>query len=342
MNSTRGDFFKKHQGEYSMRNTMMVTGVFMLMLATFVSLPISAADRTVENPQLAKIVTGNLSPWQMLKMGDCASYTINFPLLLNYATLCQLMNYNPDEDLLEVYPNSRFIDLPKLKNRMVIIDDAGFDKDGNGIQTVVFRGSGNPRNFLVDLNFRPSKSKILGCRIHRGFLKSVLEIDAVATPLLDKNRKVRVTGSSLGGGLAAVYAMFLHKQGFEVDLVVTFGQPRVTDQEGRKLFQDLPLFRLFNQSDAIVAIPPCWPFGYAHFGTAIVMYADNRYSIYNQDILKQIKPDSPVANFFHKMSHKDVSIPNHFINLLSDRLQSVMKNGAKYHLWNLGILPEDK
>lgn len=325
-----------------MRNVSLIGIGLMLLLVTLAALPVSAMDRTVENPQLARIVTRDLYPLQILKMGDCASYTVNFPLLLNYAVLCQLMNYNPDEDLLGVYPNSRFVDLPKMKNRMVIIDDAGFDTEGNGIQTIVFRGSGNPRNFLVDLNFRPSKSALLGCRIHRGFLKSVQEIDAVATPLLDRNRKVRVAGSSLGGGLAVVYAMVLQKRGFDVDQVVTFGQPRVTDKEGRELYKTLPLVRLFNHTDAISAIPPCWPFGYAHFGTAVVIYEDNRFSIYNQDILQQIKPDSPVANFFHKVGHKDISIPNHFINLLSARLQSFIKDGAKYQLWNLGVLPEDK
>ena len=314
----------------------------LVLLLQLVLLPLSAAERIAQNPQLAKIESKNLYPLQKLKMGDCATYTVNFPLLLNYAVLCQMMNYNPDEDLLSVYPNSVFIDLPKMKNRMAIIDDAGFDNEGQGIQTIVFRGSGNPRNFLVDLNFRSSNCPLLGCKIHRGFLKSVLEINALATPNLDKSRKIRVTGSSLGGGLATVYAMFLKKQGFDVDLVVTFGQPRVTNSKGRELYKSLPLYRIFNRTDAIVAIPPCWPFGYSHFGTGIVIYEDGRYSIYNKQIIEQIKPNSPVANFFYKLGKKDISIPNHFINLLAARLEGFVNDGAKYQLWELGILPEDK
>ncbi|MEW6708880.1 MAG: lipase family protein, partial [Candidatus Riflebacteria bacterium] len=310
---------------------------FFLFIQLF-STEIFAADRTAKNIGLGKIVTQDLN---VIRRNEIGSYSVNFELVLNYATLCQMMNYNPDQDILSIYPNTRFIDLPKFKNRMFIIDEAGQDANGKGIQTIVFRGSGHPRNFLVDLNFRPSKAKETGCRIHRGFLKSVREVHEIATPYLDKSRKIRLAGSSLGGGLALVYAMFLEKKGYDVDLIITFGQPRVTDTKGRELFKHLPLIRIINRTDAFPAIPPFKPFGYAHFGQAIILYDESHFCVYNQHVLAQIKDKSDVANFFYKVKKKDISIPNHFINLVAQKLEGYVKNGTAYRLHDLGILPED-
>lgn len=309
----------------------------VLLLLVMIS-PASAADRKAKNIELARIVTEDLVP---IKINEIGSYTVNFELVMNYAVICQMMNYHPDEDLQSIYSNVRFIDLPKYKNRLLIIDDAGRDENNQGIQTIVFRGSGHPRNFLVDLNFRPSKSDELNCRIHRGFLKSVREIDSLATQHLDKSRKIRLAGSSLGGALAVVYGMFLKKKGFDIDLIITFGQPRVTDEKGRSLWGHLPLARVVNRTDAFPAIPPHKPFGYAHFGRMILLHDDYYYSIYDEKIIEKIRPEAKTANFFHKLKNKDISIPNHFINLVADRLERYVKRPPIYWLYNLGILPED-
>jgi hypothetical protein len=307
-------------------------------MVIFISISVHGADRKAKNPELGRIKTENLIP---VSINDDSSYAVNFELLRNYAVICQMMNYNPDEDLQSIYGKTRFIDLPKFKNRMLIIDEAGFDENGLGIQTIVFRGSGHPRNFFVDLNFRPSKSRKLNCRIHRGFLKSVREIDSMATQYLDKERKVRLTGSSLGGALAVVYGMFLEKKGYSVDLIVTFGQPRVTDKKGRKLWGHLPLVRVVNRTDAFPAIPPHKPFGYSHFGRMVLLHDDYYFSIYDEKIIEEIRPTSKVANFFYKVRNKDISIPNHFINLVADRLERYVQRPPRYWLYNLGILPED-
>lgn len=311
---------------------------FLFILVLSLAGSVTAADRTAKNPELARIVVEDLVP---VRINEVGSYTVNFKLILNYAVMCQMMNYNPDEDLQNIYAKTRFIDLPKFKNRMLIIDEAGLDNNNQGIQTIVFRGSGHPRNFLVDLNFRPSKSKELNCRIHRGFLKSVREIDAVATKYLDKSRKVRLAGSSLGGALALVYGMFLKKQGFDIDLIITFGQPRVTDEKGRSLWGNLPLVRVVNRTDAFPAIPPHKPFGYAHFGRMVLLHDDYYYSIYDEKVIELIRPEGRVANFFYKAKNNDISIPNHFINLVAARIEGYVNKPPRYWLYNLGILPED-
>ncbi len=83
--------------------------------------------------------------------------------------------------------------------------------------------------------------------------------------------------------------MFLKKKGFDIDLIITFGQPRVTDEK----------------------------------------------------IIEKIRPEAKTANFFFKLKNQDISIPNHFINLVADRLERYVKRPPIYWLYNLGILPED-
>lgn len=312
--------------------------LFFCILLILLAGTAAATDRTAKKTELAKITTENLTA---ITVDDHGSYSVNFELLMNYAVICQMMNYNKEAELKEVYKGIRFIDLPKYTNRMVIINEAGFDNNFEGIQTIVFCGSALLSNFLVDLDFLLTKSNELNSRIHRGFLKSVREVDSIATRFLDKKRKIRLTGSSHGGALAVVYGMFLKNQGFDVDLIVTFGQPRVTDENGRKIWSKLPLVRVVNKTDAFHCIPPHKPLGYAHFGLMILLYDDNNYSIYDETIIRKIQPNSKVAGFFYKVRNKDISIPNHFINLAAERLENYVKRPPAYLLYNLGILPED-
>jgi hypothetical protein len=312
--------------------------LFICTILVLLSGTVSATDRTAKNPKLARITTNNLTP---VRVNEDSSYTVNFELVMNYAVICQMLNYNPVEELKGVYPGIRFIDLPKFRNRMMIINEAGLDENEQGIQTIVFAGSARLSNFLVDLDLLPVKSEELNCRIHRGFLKSVIEVDSIVTQLLDKKRKIRLAGSSHGGALAIIYAMFLKNQGFDIDLIITFGQPRVTDEKGRNMWNNLPLIRVVNRTDILPDFPPHNPFGYAHFGRMIFLYDDYNFSIYDEMVVAKIRPETKVANLIFKFINKDISIPNHFINLVAARLETYVERPPIYIPFNLGILPED-
>jgi len=108
---------------------------------------------------------------------------------------------------------------------------------------IAFRGTHSIRNLLTDADFERRllmSAGGLNARVHRGFeaaLNSVLI--AICDALGGCSNAIHakpifVTGHSLGGALAVLAAMELHRNGFTIAQVYTFGQPRV----GNKAFAD--------------------------------------------------------------------------------------------------------
>jgi predicted lipase len=86
---------------------------------------------------------------------------------------------------------------------------------------VVFRGSANLSNWLLDMEAFPQLTKS-GCMAHHGFVTAMDELwDTVRDQLPGDDRTVIYTGHSLGGALAVLFAQQTGAQ------AVTFGCPRV-------------------------------------------------------------------------------------------------------------------
>ena len=77
------------------------------------------------------------------------------------------------------------------------------------------------------------------------------------------NKKIVVTGHSLGAAMATICASRLHELG--ADLVLyTFGSPRVGDNIWARQFDDIEAYRIVNNNDIVCRVPP---FGYySHVG----------------------------------------------------------------------------
>lgn len=84
-------------------------------------------------------------------------------------------------------------------------------------------------------------------------------IEAVKRLLAFKpDAKVIVTGHSLGGALAMIYAEMLRQDGIEVTQLITFGQPRVGNGKFAKAFSafEIPYIRFVNETDIVPDVPP--------------------------------------------------------------------------------------
>ena len=142
-------------------------------------------------------------------------------------------------------------------------DEVAFDvKQDNGITIIVIRGTANAENVQSDIDVRLVTDDDLGIRLHKGFRdasKSVMSgIDETS---LEKT--VHVTGHSLGGAIAQIIGMWLHKKGHNVQ-VFSYGSPKVSNEimSGGQPTH----WRVVRLSDPI-PFTPMWP--YAHTGLFI-------------------------------------------------------------------------
>ena len=151
-----------------------------------------------------------------------------------------------------------------------IYDSGGSEKDNvafevkqdNGTSIIVIRGTANAENVQSDIDVRLVTDDDLGIRLHKGFRDaSVTVMSGIDESSLEKT--VHVTGHSLGGAIAQIIGMWLHRKDHNVQ-VFSYGSPKVSDQV---LSSGQPThWRVVRLSDPI-PFTPIWP--YAHTGLFI-------------------------------------------------------------------------
>lgn len=142
---------------------------------------------------------------------------------------------------------------------------------------VAFRGTDSIEDVRLDVRFWRKKVPGLGGTWHRGFVRA---LEVVFWPLLSKlafqghERRVWITGHSLGGALAVLFAARLAgmRRGLDVDGVVTLGAPRVASVFGARWLDGMMGSRILqfeNAGDEITHVPMA-VMGYAHVGQRVV------------------------------------------------------------------------
>lgn len=145
---------------------------------------------------------------------------------------------------------------------------------------VAFRGTESLADWIADLKlFGTSRSY---GTVHSGFCTAFeLVRDAVRRrieQLASSDRKLLLTGHSLGGALAVVAAADMWTD-FPADAIYTFGQPRVGKGDfaafGNQRFSSR-FYRFVNDDDVVTRVPP----GFQHFGT--LFHFDENGQLRNQ------------------------------------------------------------
>ena len=142
-------------------------------------------------------------------------------------------------------------------------DEVAVDvKQDGGITIIVIRGTANAENVQSDIDVRLVTDDDLGIRLHKGFRDaSVTVMQGIDESSLEKT--VHVTGHSLGGAIAQIIGMWLHRKGHNVQ-VFSYGSPKVSNEV---LSSGQPThWRVVRRSDPI-PFTPMWP--YAHTGLFI-------------------------------------------------------------------------
>ena len=143
-------------------------------------------------------------------------------------------------------------------------DEVAFEvKQEGGISIIVIRGTANDANVLSDIDVRLVSDARTGIYLHKGFRDVAVTIMQIIDNTKTLEHTVHVTGHSLGGAVAQIIGMWLHKRGKNVQ-IFSYGSPKVSSQV---LSDGQPThWRVVRRSDPIPFTPP-WP--YAHTGLFI-------------------------------------------------------------------------
>ena len=143
-------------------------------------------------------------------------------------------------------------------------DEVAFEvKQNNGISIIVIRGTANEANVLSDIDVRLVNDTRTGIKLHKGFRDVAVNIMQIIDTTKTLEHTVHVTGHSLGGAVAQIIGMWLHKRGKNVQ-IYSYGSPKVSSEV---LSGGQPThWRVVRLSDPIPFTPP-WP--YSHTGLFI-------------------------------------------------------------------------
>ena len=169
---------------------------------------------------------------------------------------------------------------------------------------IIFRGSeikGGLRTFRKDWLLTDARCKMMmvdnfnNSYVHTGFWNSYLSVrDTLINTLLayqTTNKKIFITGHSLGGALAILAAADLSQHNMKPFSVYTFANPRTGTTGFADFYTSLniPTFRYVNENDLVPMLPPVKAFHrincpspakdcgkYQHIGTIYNIHKDGK------------------------------------------------------------------
>jgi len=93
-------------------------------------------------------------------------------------------------------------------------DEVAFEvKQDNGISIIIIRGTANTENVQSDIDVRLVSDARTGIYLHKGFRDASITIMQILDESYTIEHTVHVTGHSLGGAVAQIIGMWLHKRG---------------------------------------------------------------------------------------------------------------------------------
>lgn len=171
------------------------------------------------------------------------------------------------------------------------IDTQCFVMENDENIVVVFRGSNSIEDWLANFQAVSNPGPLKNTKAHEGFqdalYPAVIQLTKLVDLANDGSKKLWLTGHSLGGALASLYAGMLIENGYAVYGIYTYASPRPANGK----FEDKlnakvigPHYRVVNHGDIVPHVPP-EPF-YSHPGKRV--------------ILKQLSIDNSEASWFEQ------------------------------------------
>ncbi len=124
---------------------------------------------------------------------------------------------------------------------------------------IAIRGTKSIQDFIADGVYIKVHDASLGIMGHAGFEvlgKALYNRIRNDDRFLKEGYRTTITGHSLGGAAALILYLHLVKDSAKLGPLYTFGQPKVTDEEGVNEYSCLPILRFMNQNDPVPLTPP--------------------------------------------------------------------------------------
>ena len=208
-------------------------------------------------------------------------------------------------------------------------------------QIISIRGTSNVENAMVNISLKLRPDADIGIPLHEGFAYSAKQVFTELKPLLKPGYKTSLTGHSLGGAVAFILAMYLDESQFNVDQVVTFGQPKVTNIPGVEKFQHLNIIRVVTPRDLVPLMPLFDPLDinnldvFWHAGKEVILLEDTRYAILEgaSSMLRATKFTQSLLSTENLNDHK-MSV---YLKLIDARISSpiLVPYKTDFNLFNL-------
>lgn len=198
--------------------------------------------------------------------------TVDFVELEHYAVRAKAAYGTPDEIRRQFPDTTRVTTVEPIEVQYFLETD-----DEQKTQTITIRGTQNKKNIWQDASVFLIKDDRLGFRLHRGFRDTSLKVYEDLKPHLNDDYDMRVTGHSLGGAIALILTNYMYRDGYRMERLVTFGQPKVTDDKSDTQYRrDNPdidrITRVVHEDDPIALVPPVGlAVRYGHVGPEVIL-----------------------------------------------------------------------
>jgi len=161
------------------------------------------------------------------------------------------------------------------------IDTQYYVMSNNDNIVVVFRGSESLKDWFANFQAVYDPGPLIDTKAHEGFQDALFPAVIGLTNFLDdaasQNKKIWITGHSLGGALCSLYAGMLLENKYDVYGIYTYASPRPGNGAfGKKLNGKVigPHYRVVNFGDIVPHVPP-EPF-YSHPGKRVILNEESK------------------------------------------------------------------
>lgn len=150
------------------------------------------------------------------------------------------------------YPNTIRVATPGGRDVQYFIER----DDKAKVQYITVRGTMDDTTLKEDFDAKVREDRATKIPLHTGFDLDARAVWTDAQPYMKKGYQTYLVGHSLGGAVAAILGIYMIEDGYKVDKIYTYGQPRFTTTQGVAQLGFLPLLRVVDENDLVPLLPP--------------------------------------------------------------------------------------